>query len=153
MQAMARSMALRDRRPLRSVSWPRRITSFSRVRTAKESLSAASATASLIEFEPISIAASFKLFRHSTKVVLQQRKPQLNETSLSLAPRQIELERRESTRFRAPTESPRQTSLRKNRPLSQTRTDRARPYLEFSRTESARDDRASVEGSETGRRD
>jgi hypothetical protein len=35
------------------------MTSFSRVTTAKDWLSAASATASLMEFDPMSIAASF----------------------------------------------------------------------------------------------
>ena len=56
---MARSIAERERRPLRSVSWPSRMTSFCRVTTANELLSAASATASLIELEPMSIAATF----------------------------------------------------------------------------------------------
>jgi len=63
MQAAARSMASGARRPSRSVSWPRRTTSFSRAMTAKESEDAASTTASLMEFEPMSMAASFNAYR------------------------------------------------------------------------------------------
>ena len=60
MDSIARSIAAAERRSFCSVSCPSLTTSFSRVMTAKESLAAASTTASLIEFEPISIAASFK---------------------------------------------------------------------------------------------
>ena len=55
----ARSIAPADNRPCCSVSWPSRTMSFSRASTAKESLAAASTTMSLIEFEPISMAAIF----------------------------------------------------------------------------------------------
>ncbi len=60
MQIVARSIAEGARCPLRSVSWPSLTASFSRARTANESLAAASTTASLIELDPMSIAASFK---------------------------------------------------------------------------------------------
>src|SRR5436853_3328107 len=59
MLSAARLMAAWSRCPSRSVSWPSRTTSFSRTSTAKESLEAASTTTSLIELEPMSIAASF----------------------------------------------------------------------------------------------
>jgi hypothetical protein len=59
MQAAALSIAAGESLPRRRVSWPSRTTSFSRARNANESLAAASTTASFIEFEPMSIAASF----------------------------------------------------------------------------------------------
>ncbi len=55
----ARSIAAGERYPSRSVSWPSRTVSLSRARTANESADAASTTTSLMEFEPISTAASF----------------------------------------------------------------------------------------------
>src|ERR1043166_4135954 len=58
-QSTARSMAAGESFPWRKVSWPRRTMSFSRASTANESLAAASTTTSLIEFEPISMAAIF----------------------------------------------------------------------------------------------
>ncbi len=58
--SVARMMAPRSRWPFKSVSWPSLTTSRSRTRTANESLAAASTTTSLIEFEPMSIAANFK---------------------------------------------------------------------------------------------
>jgi hypothetical protein len=60
MHSVARRIAARLRWPFKSVSWPSRTTSLSRESTANESLAAASTTTSLIEFEPMSMAANFK---------------------------------------------------------------------------------------------
>ena len=59
MQSEARSTAAGERKPSRSVSWPRRTTSLSRASTASESGDAASTTTSLTELEPMSMAAIF----------------------------------------------------------------------------------------------
>ena len=59
MDSVARSIAGAESCPSRSVSWPSLTTSFSRAKTAKESLAAASTTTSLIEFDPTSMQAIF----------------------------------------------------------------------------------------------
>src|SRR6266513_2383705 len=74
MQSVARSIAGLESCSSRSVSWPRRTVSFSRAKTANESLAAASTTTSLIELEPTSMAAIFMTRSiPETRLILTQR--------------------------------------------------------------------------------
>jgi len=148
MQVTARSIVSAGIRPFRRVSLPSLTTSRSRLSTANESGAAASTTASFIEFEPMSIAASFT--QHPSGLILVVTlgsscysivKLSEAESDLYPASRQIELEGRHPSRFRASTQSSWTASSRNTRALLPGKRDRPRSYFGLAGIQGPRDHR------------